>query len=532
MDYNKNKYDFNDLFILEIANNHQGDIEHGKKIISRLSEIAKDAGVKAAIKFQFRDLDTFIHSDYKESTEFKHIPRFLSTRLSHEEFAELIAHSKQAGLRTMATPFDEPSVDLIKKLDVELIKIASCSSTDWPLLEKVSKAGKPVVCSTSGLRLKQVDNLVSFFEHKGVDFALLHCVSLYPTPDHKLNLQRIHTLKKRYPNITIGFSTHEDPSATEPVMLAYAKGARIFEKHVGLTTDEITLNDYSATPEQAERWLEAYNRVKSIIGSETNLETPYDKAETGSLQSLMRGVYVNKAIKKGEVIKREDVFFAMPLLEDQMPSGKWHEAEWQNATYKQGGIQNGLVADKDYAVNMPINKTAAPTKLMKKEIIYRAVHEIKALLNIHTIAYNHDVKVVLVHPIGIKHFFETGSCYITCIENAVIKKLIVLLPGQTLSRHYHTKKNKKLQILDGVVEVELQDERKKVISGEVLTIPSGEWHSLHSQDSAIIEELSTHEPDDVVKYMTKEILDMQRPEMQTQLKNWGRHQFDNDTTTV
>ncbi len=163
-----------------MANNHQGSVEHGLKIISEIAKISNEADVRGAIKFQFRQLQTFIHPKHKNDTENKHIPRFLSTRLTPDEFEIMADSIRKNNLMTICTPFDEESVDLIMQMDLDIIKIASCSAKDWPLLEKVAETGKPVVCSTAGLNIKEIDNLVSFFDHRAVNYAIMHCVAIYP----------------------------------------------------------------------------------------------------------------------------------------------------------------------------------------------------------------------------------------------------------------------------------------------------------------------------------------------------------------
>ena len=106
-----------------------------------------------------------------------------------------------------------------------------------PLLEKVADAGLPVIFSTGGLQIANVDDLVSFFTHRGNDFAIMHCVSLYPIPAQHFHLSQIDALRNRYPGRVIGWSTHEAPDDVVPVQIAAAKGARIFERHVGIATD-------------------------------------------------------------------------------------------------------------------------------------------------------------------------------------------------------------------------------------------------------------------------------------------------------
>ncbi len=319
----KNKFDFNNLFIFEMANNHQGSVEHGKRIINEIADVVERTGVRGAIKLQFRDLDTFVHPDHRERTTNKHIPRFLSTRLSEEQFAELVKETKKRGLITMCTPFDETSVDRIIRLGIDIIKIGSCSAHDWPLLEKISETGKPVICSVGGLIIKDIDKIVSFFQHRGVHFALMHCVAIYPTPNDKFHMNQIEVMRNRYPNIVIGFSTHEYHGNTAAIKLAYAKGARIYEKHVGVATDKITLNAYSANPTQVETWINAWKEAVDACGSEGEREIYLKEKE--DLFSLKRGVYALKLVKKGMPLSRTDIFFAMPITEGQLPSGEWKE---------------------------------------------------------------------------------------------------------------------------------------------------------------------------------------------------------------
>ena len=166
-------YNFDDLFTMEMANNHQGSVEHGKRIIAEIGKVVKDTGVKAAMKLQFRDLDTFIHPDHINDEGNRHVKRFKSTRLSKDEFAQLFKASREAGMITMCTPFDERSVDLIEEMDVEIVKIGSCSAMDWPLLERVARTGKPAVLSTGGLKSDEIDRVVSFFK-----CAAPHCLHL------------------------------------------------------------------------------------------------------------------------------------------------------------------------------------------------------------------------------------------------------------------------------------------------------------------------------------------------------------------
>ena len=162
---------FDRLVIFEMANNHSGDVEHGKALIRRYAEIAhKFPHFRCAIKFQYRDIPTFIHPDFKERFDFKYVKRFSETALPEEAFVAMKKCADECGLLTACTPFDEVSVDRIVKHGFDFLKIASCSFTDWPLLEKAAAAGKPLIISTAGAKQEDINTVVSFLEHRQSEF--------------------------------------------------------------------------------------------------------------------------------------------------------------------------------------------------------------------------------------------------------------------------------------------------------------------------------------------------------------------------
>ena len=510
MSFEKNNlFDFNRLFIFEMANNHQGLREHGFKIINAMADIAQKRGVRAAMKLQFRDLDTFIHPSHRDSKENKHIPRFMQTRLSEEEFGTLVAETKRRGLISICTPFDEPSVDKIERLEIEVIKIGSCSAHDWPLLERVAETGKPVICSTGGLSIKDIDKIVSFFEKRAVHFAMMHCVAQYPTANGKLHLNQIETMRKRYPGVTIGFSTHEEPGNLNAVRVAYAKGARIFEKHVGVVTDDITLNKYSATPEQVDAWIGAFLEAEESWGGEG--ERVIEQKEKDDLRSLMRGVYAREEIARGTPIRREDVFFAMPLGDAQLISGRF---------------QDGLVADRDYLPNEAISSSLRSEKPSRKEIVYHSIHAVKGMLNEARIPVGRDFSVELSHHYGIDRFDEIGCTIVECFNREYAKKLIIQLPGQWNPEHFHKRKDETFHVLSGSMEAVINGKRKTLEAGDTLWVPRGVVHGFGTKDGVIFEEISTTSHSDDSFYADKKIATMPRDERKTKLLNWGQHQLE------
>ena len=289
-------FNFKNLYVLDLANNHQGSLEHGKKIINYCADLAEKYNVRVGIKFQFRDLPDFVHVSEQKKPTNKHVPRFLSTILPWEDYQVMLDLIKERGLLSICTPFDESSAEKIKQMEFDIIKVASCSAKDWPLLEAIADTALPVIASTGGLVQSEVDSLVSFLQHKGCDFSLMHCVSVYPTPDNLCNLRNISLFKERYPNLTIGWSTHEPPEDIVHVGLAKAAGAEMYERHVGLEAEEITLNKYSSNPSQLENWLKASVRAEELLGQYDRQDPCAEEVE--AIDGLKRGIFAKKALKK------------------------------------------------------------------------------------------------------------------------------------------------------------------------------------------------------------------------------------------
>ncbi|MEA2109474.1 MAG: N-acetylneuraminate synthase family protein [Pseudomonadota bacterium] len=499
----KTIFDFDNLFTYDLANNHQGDVKHGLRIIKEIGKVNAAAGVRGAFKFQFRQLDTFIHPEFKERQDVKHIPRFMGTALSREDYQRLLAAVIDNGMYTMCTPFDEESVDVIHELGIKIIKVASCSAADWPLLEKIAAANQPVVASTAGLSMDKIDRLVSFFEIKNVHFALMHCVALYPTPLEKLELNQIRLLQERFPQLPIGFSTHEDPNNYIPVRLSYALGARLFERHVGIGTDKYTLNAYSSTPDQVASWLSAYKEAVAACGGENR--SPATPSELASLRSLMRGVYARNTMAKGEKITRDKVFFAMPLQEGQLASGDW---------------VGGMEADADYAANQPLNLEVANSSLPDREIIYRIMLQVKGMLNLARIHIGRESSIEISHHYGLERFREFGAVIIDCINRQYCKKLVIMLPRQKHPYHYHEKKEETFQLLCGDLDVELGGRRIKAEPGDTILVKPGEWHKFHTLDGAIFEEVSTTHYNNDSFYEDERIARLPRESRKTVIPNW------------
>ena len=313
---------FEDLFVLELANNHWGKLDRGLKIIETFSKIVRFNGVRAAIKLQLRDVERFIHKDFRSRTDIRYIKKTLETQMPREHYEAMVRAIKQGGCIPMATPFDEASVALCVDLGLPIIKIASSDINDWPLIETIARTRKPAIVSTGGSPLKDMDDLVTFFESRNIPLAINHCVSVYPSENNELELNQIDFLRSRYPNHVIGFSTHEYQDWNSSIIIAYAKGARTFERHIDIEADNIPVSKYCSLPDQIDLWFKAWKRAREMCGAPGVQKKIPQQKEIDYLDGLVRGAYAKRDLPAGYVIQHEslddDVYLAVPLQKGQL----------------------------------------------------------------------------------------------------------------------------------------------------------------------------------------------------------------------
>jgi len=327
---------FEDLFVLELANNHLGNVQRGLSMIEEFSQVVRFNGVKAGIKLQFREMETFVHDDYKDNTDIKYIKKTTEKKLTKLEYKTLVDKIISTGCIPMSTPFDEASVDFCQDLNLPIIKIASSDINDWPLIERIAKTKRPVILSNGGSTLKDMDDVVAFFQNRNIPIAMNHCVSVYPSEDHELELNQIDFLRNRYPDIVVGLSTHEYHDWTSSIMIAYAKGARTFERHIDTPKEGYEFQKYNSTSAQIDTWFKAYKKAIEMCGGPSERKRINSDKEIKYLDALVRGVYAKKDIPKGYVVSAEEFddyfYLAVPLHKGQLSVRE---------------IKNGEVFDKE-----------------------------------------------------------------------------------------------------------------------------------------------------------------------------------------
>jgi sialic acid synthase SpsE/mannose-6-phosphate isomerase-like protein (cupin superfamily) len=406
----------------------------------------------------------------------------MKTKLTQDQFKILKDELEKNEFFTICTAFDENSVQLIKEHDYDVIKIASCSFTDWPLLEAIAKINKPVIASTAGSETEEIDRVANFFLHRGIDLSLMHCVAEYPTKFENLQLNQIDLLKNRY-KARVGYSTHESPDNFEAIKIAIGKGAEIFEKHVGVPTETIELNAYSANPEQVEKWLQAAYEGLIMCGIENERYKFTDK-EKSDLFALRRGVFVKENIKKGEKIDLSKVYFAFPSVEGQLLAN-------DISKYNEFYITKDSIEKNEPIMLKEVDKVNNEAKVQNE------VNNVIAVLKRGNVIIPLNSECEISHHFGIDEFSKCGATIINCVNREYCKKIMVLLPNQSHPTHHHKLKEETFNILYGDLILNLNGEEKIYTPGESVVVERGVAHSFSSKNGCVFEEISTtHYKDD------------------------------------
>ena len=289
----------NPVFVVaELGVNHNGDVD----LAHRLIDGAADAGADA-VKFQTIDAD----ASYVPGTPSHEI--FSGASLDLEEYQGLVEHCRERDIVFFTTPGDWPSLELCKKLSVPAIKISSGLMTNLPLVLAAGQLGVPMVISTGGAYLWEVGRIVDELEAIGMrDFALLHCVSIYPASDDTLNLRAIDTLQRAYPYPT-GYSDHSLGRVAS--ISAVTLGACIIEKHFTLSRDlPGGDNHLSSEPEEFAALVSEIRACQEMLGGQG--KRPHQN-EMDFRERFRRRLVASEDIAEGEVLTAGSVGLMRPL---------------------------------------------------------------------------------------------------------------------------------------------------------------------------------------------------------------------------
>jgi N-acetylneuraminate synthase/sialic acid synthase len=303
--------DDGDCFVIaEIGHNHQGSVEQAKALF----RAAKECGVDA-VKLQKRDNRTLFtrasfDAPYDNENSFgaTYGEHREALELGRDEYAELQAHARELGLTFFATAFDFASADLLAELDVPAFKIASGDLRNTPLLRHVASIGKPMLLSTGGATLEDVDRAVDAVQLSHDQVCILQCTAAYPAATEELNLAVITTLRDRYPGIVIGLSDHQDGISMS--LVAFMLGARVVEKHFTLShAAKGTDHAFSLLPEGMRKLVRDLHRVPAALGDGVKKPLP---TERKPLEKMGKKLVAARDLGAGHILSADDIAIKSP----------------------------------------------------------------------------------------------------------------------------------------------------------------------------------------------------------------------------
>ena len=250
--------------IAEIGNNHNGEFSKAINMIDLAIEMGADC-----VKFQMRHLNqvyrekSLTKSGEDLGTEYI-IDLLNRFEFSVDEHKKISEYCKNKGILYLCTPWDKKSIEVLESFGVKAYKVASADLTNLPLLDILSKTGKPLIISTGMSKEDEVVEVNKFLKKRNTEFAFLHCNSTYPAPFQDINLKWIKSLKKIHP--LVGYSGHE--RGTSVSLAALTLGACIIERHFTLDRN-MEGPDHAASLEYKEfkTLIQGIREVEMAIGS-------------------------------------------------------------------------------------------------------------------------------------------------------------------------------------------------------------------------------------------------------------------------
>ena len=330
------------VIIAEAGVNHNGDMTLAKELIEKAKFINADY-----VKFQSFVTEENISSkapkaEYQlqttesSETQFEMLKKL---ELSLDQTKELKLYADELGIGFLTTPAEKQNVKLVADLDLDYIKIASESITNYLLLSEVAKLNQNTILSTGMSNLEEIERAIAALRKNGLDenkLTLLHCNSEYPSPFEDLNLNAIETMRD-YFKIDVGLSDHSE--GFEASLASVALGVTIIEKHFTLD-NALEGPDHSSSlnPKDFKSLIEMIRNVERALGS--GIKKP-SESESKNIKFMRRSLVARNKIKKGEVFSTENIAAKRPA--DGMSPMEWEEIE-------------GKVSDRDYAIDDLIQK--------------------------------------------------------------------------------------------------------------------------------------------------------------------------------
>jgi N-acetylneuraminate synthase/sialic acid synthase len=308
--------DDGDCFIIaEIGHNHQGSLEQAKQLFRAAHECGVDA-----VKLQKRDNRTLytralyeMPYDNRNSFGATYGEHRTALEFGREEYQELVRYARELGLFFFATAFDIPSADFLAELDMPAFKIASGDLLNTPLQRHIARLGRPILLSTGGGTLADVERAVDAILPLNPQLGLLQCTAAYPVEPGDMNLRVISTYRERFPDLVVGLSDHQ--SGIAMAVVAYTLGARVIEKHFTLNRAwKGTDHAFSLEPVGLRKLVRDLRRARAALGDGVKRRL---EIEHRPLYKMAKQLVAARDLPSGHILTADDVAIKSP--DDGLP---------------------------------------------------------------------------------------------------------------------------------------------------------------------------------------------------------------------
>ena len=296
--------------VAEIGHNHQGSIETAK----RMFRVAEYCGANA-VKLQKRDnrslfTDELFNKPYENENSFgmTYGAHREALEFGLDEYVELRSYAAELGLEFFATAFDRPSVDFLEEVGMPAYKVASADIANVPLLRHLAGTGKPMILSTGGATMPDVERAHAILRSEGADVAVLQCTAGYPAAWEELDLRVIDTYRSAFPGSVIGLSSHDNGIAMP--LAAYMLGARVVEKH--FTLDRAMRgsdHSFSLEPQGLQKLVRDLRRARVALGDGQKRVHPSEKQ---SLVKMAKKLVAAEDLPEGHVLGAGNIAVKSP----------------------------------------------------------------------------------------------------------------------------------------------------------------------------------------------------------------------------
>lgn len=296
----------NPLIIAEIGINHGGNLELAKKMVTA----AYKSGCEL-IKHQTHFVDDEMTIEAREifppNADESIWDVIEKNSLTKDEEISLKRFTEELGMIYISTPFSRAAADFLNEIGVPAFKIGSGECNHIPLIKHIAGFGKPIIMSTGMQNLATIEKSVAVLEEYNIEYALLECTNLYPSPPEIVSLKGIVDLQNKFPNAEIGFSDHS--IGPHMAIAAVGLGATIIERH-------FTDTRYRKGPDISCSMDPAELKYLIDISAEIAIARSNPKKRSSNEESVYKfargSIVADKKLQAGVQIKEDDIWARRP----------------------------------------------------------------------------------------------------------------------------------------------------------------------------------------------------------------------------